>query len=205
MTSGDNGSSVIALLESAGFVPSAARTKSASADHVSACVQPYRRVAPVLVPEGHGPSTHLAVALSLQHPFLRMPASSTLEQQTLLRQHSEPTDLVSFRLRAVEIMVLLSDALKNSEYEFWLPWVNENIRPIVAVRHIRFCREVSLITAFDDLCLWPAHILGLRMSGWAEPSSVLPVKVTTPTCDEGAYKTSIEDLNRRVIASMGLW
>jgi hypothetical protein len=120
----DNGASVMQLLDSAGFVASAGRSNATSADHISACVQPTRRVAPMLVPEGLGPSAHLAVALSLQHPFLRSPASSELEQDTLTRHHSSPGDLLSFRLKAVKILALLSDALK-CEYAFWLPRVNK--------------------------------------------------------------------------------
>ena len=143
----------------------------------------------MLVPEGLGPSTHLSVALALQHPFVRVPASSLLEQDTLRRQHADPWGLISSRLKAVDILLLLSDALK-AEYEFWLPYVNSDIRPIVARRHIPFCREVSFITAFGDVCLWPAYVLGLRMSGWAEPSSVLPVKMTIPTCDERLQYTN---------------
>jgi hypothetical protein len=199
---GDQNVTVMALLDSAGFVASGGRANATSADHVSACIQPSRRVAPMLVPEGLGPSTHLAVALSLQHPFLRAPASSLLEQSTLARQHSNPKELVLFRLRAVEIMLLLSDALK-SEYMLWLPYVGERIRPIVAKRHIPFCREISFVTAFGDLCVWPAYVLGLRMSGWAEPSFVLPTKVTVPSCNVDEYKTPTEDMNNRVLASMG--
>jgi len=62
---------------------------------------------------------------------------------------------------------------------------------------------VSFVTAFGDVCLWPAYVLGLRMSGWAEPSSVLPVKVTVPSCDENTYITPTGENNRRVIESMG--
>jgi len=201
---GDNSeaSSVEALLNSAGFIASGGRANTTSADHVSACVQPSKRVAPMLVPEGLGPSTHLAVALSMQHPFLRTPASSVLEQGTLARQQSDPQKLISFRLKAVECMVKLANALKV-EYESWLPFVDERIRVIVSKRHIPFCREITFITGFGDLCLWPAYVLGLRMSGWAEPSFVLPVKVTVPFCNADNHPTSTIVMNHRVLASMG--
>jgi hypothetical protein len=199
---GEDGASIMVLLDDSGFVPSAGRTNATSADHISACVQPSRRVAPMLIPEGLGPSTHLAVALGLQHPFIRNPASSLLEQSTLLKQHSAASDMVAFRLKAVDILFRLCDELKL-EYESWLPYVHPDIRPIVARRHIPFCREVSLVTGFGDMCLWPAYVLGLRMSGWAEPSSVSPAKVTAPACDENAYATSTLVNNRRVIDAMG--
>ena len=76
----------------------------------------------MLIPEGLGPSTHLSVALGLQHPFVRVPASSLLEHGTLQKQHASASDLVSFRSGAVDILFRLCDELEP-EYEFWLPYV----------------------------------------------------------------------------------
>jgi len=49
---GEDGSSVMLLLDDYGFIPSAGKTNATSADHISACVQPSRRVALMLLPEG---------------------------------------------------------------------------------------------------------------------------------------------------------
>ena len=72
MTSESN-SSVLHRLESIGFKPSGRRATSTVASRMAACIQPTKRLAPTLLPEGLGPEAHLVVALCTQHPFARHP------------------------------------------------------------------------------------------------------------------------------------
>ena len=183
MQSGADGSFGTVLTDS-GFQPASRRAVSTVANRIASCVQPSKRVAPMLVPEGLGPTAHLSVALSLQHPFLRSAPLSSLEECSLAGQHSNPVELIAFRRKASSLLKDLAAALRE-EWEFWIPFVNEKIRPINERRHVPFCRELSFCTSFGDICLWPSYVHGLPMSGWADPSLVLPTKITAPSCDEG--------------------
>jgi hypothetical protein len=57
------------VLNRIGFQPAGRRAVSTVASRMAACVQPAKRVAPTILPEGLGPVAHLAVALQTQHPF----------------------------------------------------------------------------------------------------------------------------------------
>jgi hypothetical protein len=58
-----DGTSMVACLEHIGFKPSGGRAVSTVASRVASCVQPCKRLAPTILPEGLGPATHLSVAL----------------------------------------------------------------------------------------------------------------------------------------------
>ena len=180
---GSPDSSIRSILDKCGFIPSGKRATSTIADKIVSCVQPAKRVAPMLIPEGLGPTAHLNVAFSVQHPFARTPALCDLAEEVLELQHKCPLDLVEHRCTVVELISQLESDLKL-EWESWLPFIDSRIRPIVALRNVAFCREISFVTSFSDPLLWPSYVLGLRMIGWAEKSSTLPVKVTVPSCDE---------------------
>ena len=64
--------SMLVCLEQIGFKPSGGRAISTVASRVAACIQPTRRLAPTILPEGLGTEAHLAVALQTQHPFSSM-------------------------------------------------------------------------------------------------------------------------------------
>ena len=67
------GKSMVACLESIGSKPSGGRAVSTVASRVASCVQPCKRLAPTILPEGLGPAAHLSVALQTPHPFSRPP------------------------------------------------------------------------------------------------------------------------------------
>ena len=68
-----SGDSMLSCLQSSGFRPSGGRALSTVSSRVAACVQPSKRLAPTILPEGLGPASHLAVALQTEHPFSRPP------------------------------------------------------------------------------------------------------------------------------------
>ena len=180
----DSDCSIAAALDQIGFVPASKKATSTVGDRVSSCMQPSRRVAPTLIPEGLGPAAHLSVALTIQHPFLRQPSMGSGADAALASQPEDYRVLIRRREKVTTLLSKLKIAL-DDEWANWAPLVHERIRPIVSRRHVPFCRELSHCTSFIDNCLWPAYVLGLRMTGWAEPSFALPSKLTTPVRHDG--------------------
>ena len=193
---------ILSTLEKIGFVPCGKRAVRTVADKISTCVQPTRRVAPTIIPEGLGPVAHLKVALSIQHPFLRTTALEPVAEKALEDQHDDPRDLIAFRNEVSKLVSELAAAVEP-EWQGWLPFVDERIRPIVGRRNVAFCRELSYCTSHADLLLWPSYVLGLRMIGWAERSAVLPSKTTLPLCEVDDFPTQAEIMNSKILTTIG--
>jgi len=194
--------SVQASLEKIGFIPAGKRSISTVSDRIASCVQPSRRVAPTIIPEGLGPVTHLASALAMQHPFLRTTSLSQVSESALKMQDDVPQELINRRSEVAALLQLLA-TLTSQEWISWLPFVDSRIRPIVGRRNIPFCRELSYCTSHLDLWLWPSYVLGLPMLGWAERSVVLPSKLTRPLDEHPGFSTNSAAMNAKVAATMG--
>ena len=81
------GESMLTCLENIGFKPSGGRALSTVSSRVASCVQPTKRLAPTILPEGLGPTAHLAVALQTKHLFSRPPQ---LDRMLSLQSHRNP-------------------------------------------------------------------------------------------------------------------
>ena len=145
------GDSMLSCLEHIGFKPSGGRAVSTVASRVASCVQPTKRLAPTIIPEGLGPHAHLAVALQTQHPFSRPPQLEPHVEFAISTQ-PRPEALKARRNRCCAALSNLCKAL-HDEWEAWLPHVHSDIRPIIGRRMVPFCREVSLITLLIDVPL----------------------------------------------------
>jgi hypothetical protein len=158
------GGSMLSCLEQIGFKPSGGRAVSTVSSRVASCVQPCKRLAPTILPEGLGPAT----------PELETHVEHAISSQPL------PETLIARRKRCCEVLVKLCAALQD-EWNAWLPRVHCDIRPIVGRRMVPFCREISLVTQFIDIPLWADYVCGLPMAGWACHSMALPPKLTAPS------------------------
>ena len=155
----------------------------------------------MLIPEGLGPAVHLSVSLAVQHPFLRAPSLGCDAEAALASQPDDYRTLILRRAKVTKVLSELKSGL-DDEWLSWAPMVHEQIRPVVSRRHVPSCRELSHCTSFIDACLWHAYVLGLRMTGWAEPSLALPAKLTVRVSHSG-FATPTGTMNERVLASVG--
>ena len=195
-------SSMTQMLDEISFVPSAKRARGTVGTRVAACIQPCKRVAPMLLPEGLGPVTHLETALALQHPFARPPSLGGHLEDAVREQPECPQDLIQARENVCELIRVLADAV-HDEYVLWIEFVHPRIREIVRKRLVPFCREVSYITNWPDPTLWSGYVQGLPMFGWAEPSLHLPPKLTVPQCGGELSLTPLSEHNAKILAASG--
>ena len=91
-----SGDSMLTCLQNSGFRPSGGRALSTVSSRVAACVQPTKRLAPTILPEGLGPASHLAVALQTEHPFSRPPQMDP-HVESAITQQPGPDALQSFQ------------------------------------------------------------------------------------------------------------
>ena len=117
LSGGHSDCSFHSILDRIGFKPSGKRATSAISARVAACVQPARRVAPMLIPEGLGPAAHLSVALAAQHPFLRTPALHPVAEEALESQPSA-LELIAKRNNVVEVLEALAELLLEECLKF---------------------------------------------------------------------------------------
>ena len=137
-----NGNSMMSCLENMGFKPSGGRAVSTVASRVASCVQPCKRLAPTILPEGLGPATHLSVALQTPHPFSRPPELEPHVEHAISSQPA-PEILIARRKRCCKIVVKLCAALQG-EWDAWLPRIHCDIRPIVGRWMVLFAGEFHL-------------------------------------------------------------
>ena len=193
--------SIRECLTSINYSPSGGRAVETVSNRIAACIQPTKRLAPTLLPEGLGPEAHLKVALEMQHPFARPPELDVHIEDAINAQPSDPGILIARRSEECKVLGLLRDALVQ-EWEGWLPQINIKIRPIVGRRMVPFCREVSYCIAWMDLGLWPDYVMGLPMTGWACHSLAFPGKLTLPST-ELAEITKVDTIhNAKVLSSV---
>lgn len=152
------------VLDDANFVVPSKRSRTTASNKVSSCVQPSRRVAPTLLLEGLGSAVHLEVALSLQHPFSRPPPLESHVDDAFRFQHREASDLIGDRESVALLLNQLADAVRSG-FDSWIQRVHVRIRPVVALRHVSICREVSFCIGWVDLSLWSEYVQSLPMGG----------------------------------------
>ena len=105
------GDSMLSCLERIGFKPSGGRAVSTVSSRVASCVQPSKRLAPTILPEGLGPVAHLAVALQTQHPFSRPPQLEPHVEFAISTQ-PQPGALSARRNRCCVVLSKLCKALQ---------------------------------------------------------------------------------------------
>ena len=191
---------MLSCFEQIGFKPSGGRAVSTVSSRVASCVQPCKRLAPTILPEGLGPATHLSVALQTPHPFSRPPELEPHVEHAISSQ-TGPESLIARRLRCCEVLVKLCAALQD-EWDAWLPRIHCDIRPIVGRRMVPFCREISLVTQFIDIPLWADYVCGLPMAGWACHSMALPPKLTAPSATVQSIAAVAPGHNSKIFASV---
>ena len=101
------------LLDAVGFVPAGKRARSTVGTCVASCIQPSRRIAPTIIPEGIGPEAHLSVALSLQHPFSRPHSFPPHIARCFTDQPADPVALVDSRVGVSAAVDALAELLAS--------------------------------------------------------------------------------------------
>ena len=186
------------------FIPSGGRDPQVIASAVAACHQPSGNALPTLVPEGLGPEEHLRVALQTAHPFTRPSVLPWPCQHAIANQPRCANECNGHRQLMREAIQHLS-RIVACEMEILLCHCHPWLQQCISKRNVPFMREISYITSFCDLALWPDYVLGKPMAGWAcrSRSPTVPHKLTEPLVALDCLRMGLHSHNASVLASVG--
>ena len=150
-----------------------------AAVRTSAGVQVPGRSLPNLVPEGLGPSEHLAVGLRVCHPMARPPVIPDFCARAIAAQPTDVNMLIERRLHVDSLLSRLASAVQ-SDNALIQAGVDTRISAVVRPRNVAFMREISFICGGQDANLFIDYVSGLPMMGWARHSTTMMARISRP-------------------------